>query len=319
MIKDRVIIDNDQKNLRVLCLLPNKEAFIVHLELAGSVGCTSGLKVGVSSGKIELELMKINQDHWPGLGRPLENHLWYGHVKDLPVSYRQWTVKEVVSVTHDTRKFLLESPPGTFLSVPVGHHIHIKCEVEGIHLTRSYTPVKNLTTGKSDESQIQLLVKIYKDGTVTPSLDNLCIGDLIEVSDHTGDFSLSQLGDRSNVVLLAAGTGCTPIFSLLDHILTSTNKIKKITLLYFNKTWQDVIWKKELNQIQDDRLEVVHVLSEDPDHKPSGRVNKDLLTPHVEGDIWVGVCGPKGFSEEVHRLLLQEFSLGTDIFHIFQG
>ena len=51
------------------------------------------------------------------------------------------------------------------------------------------------------------------------------------MSDHTGSFSLSQLEDRDSLLLLAAGTGITPILRLLPLIAQT-----KTTLINFNKT-----------------------------------------------------------------------------------
>ena len=67
----------------------------------------------------------------------------------------------------------------------------------------------------------------------------------MRVSDHMGEFSLSQLSEVGRVVLLAAGTGVTPILSLLPVLPPVPTD-----LLYFNKTRQDIIWEKEIAAFQ---------------------------------------------------------------------
>lgn len=41
-------------------------------------------------------------------------------------------MKDVKQVTHDTKLFLVEFPPLTYVSVPVGHHVYIRKTIEGI-------------------------------------------------------------------------------------------------------------------------------------------------------------------------------------------
>ena len=71
-------------------------------------------------------------------------------------------------------------------------------------------------------------------------------GDTVEVSDPRGSFPLSLLQTASSVILLAAGTGVTPILSLLPHL----RKNVKTTLIDFNKTWSDIIWRDKIDTFQ---------------------------------------------------------------------
>lgn len=325
--KDCVTVDNCGEVVKVLVNLSQDEelGFIVHLRLAARVDTKVVLRVGASSGKVELDLVKERHERWPGLGTGLDSHLWCGQLKDISVTYRPWVVREVRQVTHDTKQFLLDPPAGTLFSVPLGHHIHINAEVEGVELTRSYTPVRPLSLESDPNTgHLQLLVKIYPEGAVTPCLDRLTEGDTVQISDHTGDFSLSQLEGRGKVFLLAAGTGCTPIFSLLPLLLTIPGT--DITLLYFNKTREDIIWREELAslQLQREELRVVHVLSQEPDYTPGGRVNRELLAGYLgeaggEGGRFAAVCGPVGFNKEAERLLKEEFGFLLEELHLFQG
>ena len=85
---------------------------------------------------------------------------------------------------------------------------------------------------------------MYPEGALTPQLGQLSPGDQVCVSDHKGSFSMAKLSSCQNIYLLAAGTGCTPIFSLL-HQLSLIKTEVPTKLLYFNNTQADIIWQKE--------------------------------------------------------------------------
>ena len=79
--KENIIIDNTQDSLKTIIYLPGKEAFVFHMHLHMQVESSSTLRVGSSSGKVEIDLIKCKLQKWQGLGTPLENHLWFGAAK----------------------------------------------------------------------------------------------------------------------------------------------------------------------------------------------------------------------------------------------
>ena len=134
-----------------------------------------------------------------------------------------------------------------------------------MEISRSYTPVTLLhSTPSATTSSLHFLIKVYPDGALTPQLGKLSPGDQVCVSDHTGTFSLAKLSNCLHIYLLAAGTGCTPIFSLLHQLSQMTAEVQT-KLIFFNKTQADIIWCKELADYQASHpwLSVVHVLSEE--------------------------------------------------------
>ena len=120
MSKDNIILDNTGEIIRIVVLLPEKEAFVVLIQLQMEVDLSSVLRVGPNSGKVEVDLTKCKPCRWQGLGVPLEHHLWFGPVSDLPITYRYWTVSSTTSITPDTRHIVLDPPQGTIFTVPTG-------------------------------------------------------------------------------------------------------------------------------------------------------------------------------------------------------
>ncbi|XP_023344203.1 cytochrome b5 reductase 4 [Eurytemora carolleeae] len=239
----------------------------------------------------------------------------------MKLTYRKYTVTRVENCTHDTKHVVLEPVYSTHLVVPPGKHIHIRGEREELELVRSYTPVIPLNSGTdSEDSELHFLIKIYMDGAFTPLIDDLKIGDELELSDYTGDFNINKLKEFSQIYLIAAGTGITPIARILP-LLSGV----KTTLIYFNKTIKDVIWGKELSLFSESNswFKIHNVFSQQSEESQlSGRISKQVLEKFIYSgreNAFSCVCGPIPFNQEAERLLSQDFGFSSSSIHIFQG
>ena len=129
-------------------------------------------------------------------------------------------------------------------------------------------------------------------------------GHRIAITGFTGPYTLDDdVESRTDhVVHVCAGSGSVPNFSILKHALAHHPTLRH-TFLYSNKTWRDVIFRRELDALQaahPRRLRVVHALTREdglssPDpHVRKGRVTTELLrelVPDPEGCM-VYACGP---------------------------
>jgi ferredoxin-NADP reductase len=93
-----------------------------------------------------------------------------------------------------------------------------------------------------------------------------------------------------------------PNFSILKDALRSRPKLRH-TFLYSNKTWEDIIFRKELAELESGhpgRLTVVHMLTRESDASrfgpriKKGRISADILREHVPepSNCVAYVCGP---------------------------
>jgi len=316
--KDNFIVENFQDSVRIVCLFPDETGYIFNHQLTSRV--ESNIVVRVILGvKLEVDLVKETPARWAGLGAPLDLNDWFGDLKTMKITYRKFVVQAVEESTHDTRYIRLEPLHSTHMSVPPGHHIHLKGETEGMEVVRSYTPVVPLD-GSSKGPELHLLIKVYPDGAFTPRVGALQTGDEIEVSDHTGTFQLAQIENKDKLYLIAAGTGVTPIIRLLPHL----NKTKT-TFLNFNKTDQDIIWGDVIAEFAEKNswLRVQNVFSDQPSASgPKGRIRKEILGAFIEQDEgrrMACICGPPPFMQEAASLLREEFGFTDDEIHNFQG
>jgi len=103
--------------------------------------------------------------------------------------------------------------------------------LEGGAIQRSYTPVDQsyLHLDKNCSSSLEclsFLIKKYPNGPVSSHLHQLQAGSRVHLSPPRGTFQLSELTAHRNILLLAAGSGLTPILSLIQPILKrNTNRM----------------------------------------------------------------------------------------------
>ena len=72
-----MIVDNEGETLRVSVTL-SEELFLLNVRLTSPVNLSNLIRIGASSGKIELDLTKSTPGRWKSLGTPLDKHLWFG-------------------------------------------------------------------------------------------------------------------------------------------------------------------------------------------------------------------------------------------------
>jgi ring-1,2-phenylacetyl-CoA epoxidase subunit PaaE len=136
-------------------------------------------------------------------------------------------------------------------------------------------------------------------------------GDVIEVGTPTGRFS-PESGVAGHHVLIAAGSGITPVLSIASTLLR--DPLSTVTLIYGNRRTDTVMFADELADLKDRypaRLELVHVLSREPREAElfTGRLDAAKLTalrallPSVEQvDGW-WLCGPFGMVTDAQSVL----------------
>lgn len=204
-------------------------------------------------------------------------------------------------------------------------------EIEGEKITRSYTPTfENLDLEKYQKNadpKLHFLIKTYDNGTLTPKLSSLSIGSQVEMSHQFGTFQVEKLTNIQSIFLLAAGTGITPMCKLIQFLFTLKDVKRKILLLDFNKTEQDIIWRDQFQTAQNEfcQLEIVHILSQDEKWSgKKGRIGSDLLKETLNPDDLklkklACICGPIRFTQEAHRLLKDEFDFSQSEIWKFEG
>jgi len=221
------------------------------------------------------------------------------------------TLTQVRKLTHNTSIFLFKVPRS--LRVPLGYHIYALLPSGKNSFTkRPYTPVR------CKKGEMVLVVKLYPDGVLSKHFFGLKPGDVLKISQPIGSFSKQHVMEQSDtVLLLAAGTGITPLYSVLLH-LAKVHYQRRVVLLFWNKTKKDMILQAELEK-------VLSLLKDGQGRflasKEVGRLSKDQLEKFTDVDSFseksfVAVCGPPAFNRAAESTLKDLKYCGVT--HVFE-
>ncbi|GAA4369429.1 phenylacetate-CoA oxygenase/reductase subunit PaaK [Hymenobacter saemangeumensis] len=230
--------------------------------------------------------------------------------------YHSLTVVALTQETPDAVTIHLERPdrqplacqPGQFLT------LILPCGPGGKKERRAYS----LSSTPHEAPRLSVTVKRVPGGLVSNYLlDTVRVGQEIEVMAPIGNFTLkpSPKAARS-VVLVGAGSGITPLMSILKAVLKSEPQ-SYVLLVYGNRNEESVIFKEQLQQLEagsNGRLQVEHVYSQPlrptSGHQHTGRLNRTMLLrileqrhqfPADQAEYYM--CGPEGMMEEARAAL----------------
>ncbi|WP_329141318.1 1,2-phenylacetyl-CoA epoxidase subunit PaaE [Streptomyces sp. NBC_00670] len=137
-------------------------------------------------------------------------------------------------------------------------------------------------------------------------------GDTVEAMGPTGAFT-PDLTVPAHHVLIAAGSGITPMLSIAESVLAADDR-SRVTLLYGNRRTGSVMFADELADLKDlhpTRFQLAHVLSREPREAElfSGRLDAERLGTlvgalvEVEGVGHWWLCGPHGMVRDARSVL----------------
>ncbi|KAB8218442.1 hypothetical protein BDV33DRAFT_192695 [Aspergillus novoparasiticus] len=193
-------------------------------------------------------------------------------------------------------RFIFALPnPDDILGLPTGQHIALRATINGQSISRSYTPVSN----NSDLGRIELLIKVYPNGAMTQHLEQMKVGDSIEIRGPKGAMQYSRQYAK-HIGMIAGGTGITPMYQLIREICEDDSDKTQVSLLYANNTEEDILLRTELDEFarcHPEKFQVQYVLSHPGETWQGyrGFVNGDLIAKHlapVATENRVLLCGP---------------------------
>lgn len=328
---DSIIVDYKDDSFRSETII-NDYSYLIHIKLSHEIQEFS-VRIIENVGKIEILLKKKEKMSWKCLGHPLEAHNSFIPKKDRGLYYRNCQLISKEVITHDTNLFCLLLPPSSHLQVPIGQHVYFKLTISGKEIVKPYTPVCDSLLPEfkkpalHNNKHLYFLIKIYPTGLLTPELDHLQIGDFVSVSSPEGNFKISQLQELEDLFLLAAGTGFTPMVKILNYALTNVPSLRKVKLMFFNKTEDDIIWKSQLEKLafEDKRFDIEFVLSAPTSewggkrgHISSALLSEFLERSSVQSRLLICICGPTPFTEEGVRLV-HDLNFSKEEIHSFTG
>jgi len=213
-------------------------------------------------------------------------------------------VSEIVRETPTTHTLRLVSPEGWLPPFQAGQYIACYLTIGAIRTSRPYS----IASSPSEKGHWDITIRRVAEGLVSNYLlDEVKIGDTIECSGPEGTFHFNPILHDDHLVLLGGGSGITPLMSMIRDTIARGLE-RRITLLYGNRSLEDVIFHEELQEISEKHANFQYVpVIEDPPpgfQGETGYLSADLIeevSGGIEGKSFF-VCGPQA----MYRFVLPE-------------
>ena len=146
---------------------------------------------------------------------------------------KQISVKEITPETSDAKTFTLERLTGEKTDYKPGQFLTIIFETPSGEFRRNYS----ISSSPVAEEALQITIKRIANGLFSRKMVDLVKpGDILTTIGANGFFTLpDNLLSVEQLFLLAAGSGITPVYSILKTVLYRYPKIK-VTLIYSNRS-----------------------------------------------------------------------------------
>jgi ferredoxin-NADP reductase len=209
-------------------------------------------------------------------------------------------IGRVIPETADASSFVLEVPDELkpAFTYEAGQFCTFRVRVDGQTIMRCYS----MSSSPAVDTELRVTVKRTPGGVVSNWMnDQLAAGDIVEVTRPAGVFLLRP-NYPGDLVAFSAGSGITPVLSLLKTALTTTSRT--VRLFYANRDHEAVIFRSEIEALRTqygERFSVCHHLDVE-----QGLVRPDAIrdfTDVTEGSEFY-ICGPAPFMDVVERALL---------------
>jgi ferredoxin-NADP reductase len=188
-----------------------------------------------------------------------------------------------------------------------GQHVDVRLTAEdGYQAERSYS-----IASAPDGTRIELTVERLDDGEVSPYLTEvLRPGDEIELRGPVGGYFVWEPAQGGPLLLVAGGSGVVPLMAMI-RARAADGSNAETRLLFSSRSWDDVIYRDELERLNGNGLTVVHTLTRSQPPGWTGnvrRVDAEMLAnvgPSPTEHPHVYVCGSTPFVEAVAEALVQ--------------
>ena len=229
------------------------------------------------------------------------------HFHNLSIADRREETRDSVSIAFAIPAELREN-----YRFHQGQNLTLKADINGEEVRRSYSICSGV-----DDGELRVAIKRVVGGVFSNyANDQLHVGTSIAVMEPTGHFYTEIDPERQgNYLMVAAGSGITPILSQVKTILAQEPQ-SNITLLYGNRATGSTMFKDQLEDLKNahmGRLNLIFVFSRE-------QQDIDLYNGHIDAQKcqalfsrWIDVqnltaafiCGPQQMTETVSDELIK--------------
>lgn len=226
--------------------------------------------------------------------------------------YERLVIEKVIPETPDAKTFVLRQLSGTPYRYKAGQFLTLVFPKATGEQRRSYS----LSSAPACAEPLSITVKRIQNGEFSRYfVDHAREGDELLATTPAGLFVLPEdTGAYRQVFFIAAGSGITPVFSLIKTILKQHLHLS-VVLIYSNRSAGDTIFYRELTELaahSKGRL-IIDFLFSSSNNILKSRLNNSLLAAMLNDygkaapeEILCYTCGPVDYMDTVSITLLTE-------------
>ncbi|PIA15883.1 NADH-cytochrome b5 reductase [Coemansia reversa NRRL 1564] len=234
-----------------------------------------------------------------------------------PSKFTPFTLKEKVPINHDTSRFRFALGTNEELGLDITSCLVVKAKLDNDEKAtiRPYTPV----SPQHARGYFDLVIKDYPQGKMSSHIHGLSPGETIEIKGPIPKFPYKADAFKE-IGMVAGGSGITPMVQLIQHVLEDPNDHTKLTLIFANKSEDDIILRSTLDEYakkHPDQFNVHYVVDKaaSGDWKGGvGFVTKEMIQKYLpassQDDVLVSVCGPPPMMKSVSGPKAPDYSQG---------
>ena len=230
----------------------------------------------------------------------------------MSIHFHALKVKEVKKETSDCVSVLFDVPENLKeeFNFTQGQSLTMRATINGEEVRRTYSICSSPL-----EHQLKVAIKKVEGGLFSNfANEQLKMNDVLEVMTPIGRFYTTlDAANRKNYVAFAAGSGITPLLSIIKTTL-ATEPHSTFTLVYGNKTRSSIIFFEELEGLKNkyiNRFNLIHILSRE---KTDADLNFGRITNEKCNDLFgklldlktadeFFICGPEDMIFSVKEFL----------------
>ena len=231
------------------------------------------------------------------------NPLWSMNQPLAKVVKKQIVAKDMVSLILQCNRHVQRGV--------AGQHHPVTVEIAGRHYERTYSLMQ------VDADHLCLTVKKVDQGLVSSWLvDQSQTGDILRLGQPYGE--MQQQVQTPRLLLLAAGSGITPMLSLIEAFCQSRQlKAIFVQLMYWVKTHEDAAYAEYLKEVAENFTNFTYQIFYTQEH------DQRLNPSHIDqlkslNETTVYACGPSGFAATAETLFKHVASIQTEAFSLSQ-
>ena len=231
------------------------------------------------------------------------NPLWSMNQPLAKVVKKQIVAKDMVSLILQCNRHVQRGV--------AGQHHPVTVEIAGRHYERTYSLMQ------VDADHLCLTVKKVDQGLVSSWLvDQSQTGDILRLGQPYGE--MQQQVQTPRLLLLAAGSGITPMLSLIEAFCQSRQlKAIFVQLMYWVKTHEDAAYAEYLKEVAENFANFTYQVfyTQEQDQRLNQTHVDQLKSLH---ETTVYACGPSGFAAMAESLFNHAAAIQTQAFSLSQ-